>query len=252
MREVRERALALARQSNAPALVIGERGSGRRMVARLIHEASTRRDGAGLIFDGRGLPATLILSELFGHIRRGFSGAYRDKLGLMWRAHGGSLILSDVHGLPTAVQIALDDFISTGEVTPIGSAEAIGIVDVRLLATTDVPFENSSGLGPFLQTFGWRLQSRLVVPPLRERPEDILELFDAFINGTHGDVPAPRLSPDAARLLMRYRWPGNISELRELATRLLRADIRATITADDIARELALNQLRDGRDLPSL
>ncbi len=247
MRDVCERARTLARDSDAPVLIVGERGSGRRTLGGLIHRASGRRDGSVLTFDGHGLPPTLILSELFGHTQTGFDGAYRDKRGLLWRVHGGSLIVADIMNLPADVQIALDEFLGTRQIVPVGASASIGMVDVRLIATTSAHSDRGLLAGPFLQTLSQRVQHRtIIIPPLRERREDILALFDAFVRVSPQEAPALRLTKDAEQLLLSYDWPGNIIELREVVTRLLLGAGEGALTTDDVADALVSNRMRAG------
>jgi two-component system C4-dicarboxylate transport response regulator DctD len=251
MQEVRERAFMLARQTDMHVLVVGEPGSGRRSVARFIHRASVRRNAMLANFDGNGLPSPLIHSELFGHLAQSFVGAYREKRGLVWRVHGGSLVVNEPDRLPVDVQATLEAFARTRQVVPLGARETIGSVDVRLFATTHAASPQRAGEGGFLPGLYNRLrEQQVIVPPLRARGEDILELFHQFITATQGGGPMPRLTSEAEHLLITHRWPGNIPELLAVAVRLARHQ-GGLMTADDIAGELAVQHTREGsRRLP--
>jgi DNA-binding NtrC family response regulator len=239
---LREQALALAQFPNDPALIIGEPGTGRRSLARLIHSTSVRRNGAVIEFRATGLPGPVLYSELFGHFRGAFKGAYREKRGLVWRAHGGCVIAADLDQWAREGQTGLYAFVRTAKVRPIGASEAIGSVDARLIATVEsaasLPRESDP---PYLGDL-FR-QPPLIIPPLRDRGDDIIELCERVARSAGADA-ALDLTPDAEALLLSHAWPGNFPELRAVAMRLARQRT-ATITAAAVARALA-----SGRSLP--
>src|SRR5216683_5415735 len=128
--------IAVAAQRGDPVLIVGEPGAGKGLVARLLHTASARRDRPLVSFTCGGIPESLLHSELFGHLRGSFPGAYRDKRGLVWRAHGGSLFLQDLVAPTAPFQDALCQVAQTGDVRPMGAAVPVGMVDVRLITAT--------------------------------------------------------------------------------------------------------------------
>jgi DNA-binding NtrC family response regulator len=227
--------IAVAAQCGDPVLIVGEPGTGKGLVAHLLHTASARRDRPLVSFTCGGLPESLLRSELFGHLRGSFPGAYRDKRGLVWRAHGGSLFLQDVAVLSAPVQDALCQLAQTGDVQPMGAAAPLGGVDVRLITATGADLSSNAAVERFEAAVDDRLKRvTLRIPPLRDRRQDILLLLHQFLRAAHTGARAA-LTPQAERLLLDHRWPGNVHELQVVAARLAG---RPRITASDVAAHL--------------
>ncbi|MBW7931639.1 MAG: nitric oxide reductase transcriptional regulator NorR [Gammaproteobacteria bacterium] len=212
--------------SDLPVLILGETGVGKEMVARLIHRYSARAHEPIVYVNCAALPESLAESELFGHVRGAFSGASEDRIGKFELAHGGTLFLDEVGELPPAVQAKLLRALQNGEIQRIGS-DAHHRVDVRVLAATNRDLKREIAAGHFRADLYHRLSVYpLLVPPLRERGEDILLLAGYFIerNQRRLGLRSARLSRDARQWLRHYAWPGNV---RELEHTLSRAMIRA-------------------------
>lgn len=225
MRRVVE-TVAVVAPSSAPVLVSGESGVGKEVVAQLIHQWSTRHGGPLVAANCAGLPETLIESELFGHTRGAFTGAGEARQGFFRAAQGGTLFLDEIGELPLHLQPKLLRALESGQITPVGS-DAPVTVDTRLVAATNRDLGEAVREGRFRDDLYYRINVvELVVPPLRERHEDILPLARKFATEFAG---APvRLSPQAIQCLLAYAWPGNVRELRNAIQRaclLCRGDV---------------------------
>jgi transcriptional regulator with GAF, ATPase, and Fis domain len=212
MEHLREDVLAAAR-SDAKVLIVGETGVGKEIVARLIHEAGRRRARSFVTINCAGLPDSLLESELFGHVRGSFTGAYRDKPGLAAMAHNGTLFLDELGEMSLRMQALLLRFLETGEIQRVGAERIEGRLDVRVIAATNRNLTERIESREFREDLYYRLNVlRLAIPPLRERGEDIAILLRHYLTECarqHG-VEEPRLSPAAHDILMRYHWPGNV------------------------------------------
>ncbi len=215
-------------------LVTGPSGSGKEVVARTIHELSSRSAAPFIAVNCGAIPETLIESELFGHARGAFTGADVEKRGLFREADGGTLFLDEVGELPTAMQVKLLRVLQEEEVRPLGEPKAV-TVDVRILAATARDLEAEVARGSFRDDLFYRLDvMRIHLPPLRERGEDLPVLADQILQGLCrriGKNVSP-LSEEVIAALRSYDWPGNV---RELENTLERALILAPAT--DIQRE---------------
>ena len=201
--------------SEATALIIGETGTGKELIARHIHELSARRTGPFVAFNCAAISESLMESELFGHERGAFTGAVTAKTGWFEAAQGGSLFLDEIGDLPPALQAKLLRVIQEREVVRVGSRQPIAI-DVRLIAATNVNLDEAVAAGRFREDLYYRLHVALVeLPPLRERPGDILSLVHHFLKiyGARLGYASADLAPDAVQQLLDYPWPGNIREL---------------------------------------
>lgn len=225
-------ALAVAAKSarnRLPLLILGESGTGKETVARAIHAASLRAKGPLLTLDCKAIAANIVDSELFGHEKGAFAGAFAAKTGKLVHADGGTLILDEIAALPAETQERLDRMLATGEVRPIGLNGSYS-VDVRVIATSSRPLPEDFNAG-----LKDRIASTVVVlPPLRERSSDIPALARHLLSRVVEQVEMKPLSigNDALSLLMRYGWPGNV---RQLAGVLLRAALQCdgnSLTAD--------------------
>jgi DNA-binding NtrC family response regulator len=208
--DLRQR-LARCAASPAPVLIQGETGAGKEVAARLIHEMSGR-DGPLLDVHCAGVPATLIESELFGHLRGAFTGADRARQGLMVAANRGTLLLDEVGEIPPEVQVKLLRVLERKEVRPLGASAAVP-VDVRIVSATNRDLSAETVAGRFRADLYARVAHAIVtVPPLRERRMDILPLAMHFLSG----AGSPAIAPDLAVTLLRHPWPGNVRELASL------------------------------------
>jgi transcriptional regulator with GAF, ATPase, and Fis domain len=212
-------------ETDAPVLVLGETGTGKDLVARAIHDRSRRRHRPLVTVNCAALPAALIESELFGYERGAFTGALARTPGRFEVADGGTILLDEVGELPLEVQAKLLRVLQSGEFERLGSSETQQ-VDVRVLAATNADLREAMRRGAFRADLYFRLNViELGVPPLRERPEDVLPLAEAFLRqfAVPGQPPR-RLSPEARAALVGHSWPGNV---RELANRVQRATLVA-------------------------
>ena len=221
---------------NAPVLIWGESGSGKEIVAQAIHEASPRASGAFVPINCGAIPANLIQSELFGHQRGAFTGASRDKAGLIETAAGGTVFLDEIADLPKDLQSNLLRFLQEKTIYRIGSTRSIK-VDVRVIAASHVNLQQAVAEGAFREDLYYRLNVLpLTVPPLRERRSDLPrlaeELFNNFLRETGGRVKG--FSNCALDSMLRHDWPGNVRELiNRIRYAMVMAD-GAVITAADL------------------
>jgi DNA-binding NtrC family response regulator len=237
---VRE-AIASAARTHAKVLILGETGVGKEVVAQLIHAQSARANRAFIAVNCSGIPETLLESELFGHTRGSFTGAYRDKIGLVRQADRGTLFLDELGEMSLRMQAVLLRFAETGEVQPVGADQPSGRTDVRLITATNRDLRAGIESGAFREDLYYRLNViQIQVPPLRDRGEDILMLFEHYLehaSRTHG-LPKPTLTPEAAHQLLAYGWPGNVRELRNVTERVVLRNRTRPLTADDLPIEI--------------
>ena len=205
----------------ATVLITGESGTGKELAARALHAESPRADRPFVALNCSALPADLVESELFGHVRGAFTGADRDRTGVFEAAHGGTLFLDEVGDLAASAQAKLLRSVEEGRVTPVGTTTS-RVVDARLLAATNQPLEDMAARGEFRGDLLYRLQVvTLRLPALRERRSDIPAIAVHFIAdlASRHDRPVRSLSPAARRALVAYDWPGNVRELRNVLER---------------------------------
>ncbi len=215
IREVYERIQIFA-DHDAPVLITGETGTGKELVARALHQGSSRAQGPFVPIACGTIPPELAESELFGHEKGAFTGAHQRREGSFGRADGGTVLLDDIDDLPLNIQVKLLRVLQEGTLIRVGGTEEIRI-DVRVIATTKVDLAEEVEHGRFRDDLFYRLRGlEIRLPPLRERGEDVLLLAKHFIDlvaSREGKEPKP-LSLEAARLLREYHWPGNVRELR--------------------------------------
>jgi len=211
---LQSRLLKLA-PSNASVLVIGETGTGKELIARQLHRYSQRANGPFIAVNCAALPEQLVESELFGHERGAFTGAIAQKKGWFEVADGGTLFLDEVGDLPAATQVKLLRVLQEREISRVGSRTAVTI-DIRLVAATNVNLEEAVRAGRFREDLYYRLNvAKVLLPPLRQRPGDILPLAEHFLKvyGAHLGQSKVSISDAAQRAILAYAWPGNIREL---------------------------------------
>jgi two-component system nitrogen regulation response regulator NtrX len=222
----------------ARVLITGENGTGKELVARALHQQSTRASGPFVEVNCAAIPGELIESELFGHMKGSFTGAVADRAGKFEQAHQGTIFLDEVGDMSLAAQAKVLRVLQDGVVTRIGGSKAVE-VDVRVLAATNKNLESEIGEGRFREDLFYRLNVVPIhIPPLRERREDIPLLvahFVALLTSREGIAPRT-VTPDAVERLVHLEWPGNVRELRNTIERLLILSAGPRITADDIAR----------------
>jgi transcriptional regulator with PAS, ATPase and Fis domain len=230
-----------AARSDAKVLIVGETGVGKEIVARLIHDSGSRQSRNFVAINCAGLPDSLLESELFGHVRGSFTGAYRDKPGLAVMAHRGTLFLDELGEMSLRMQAMLLRFVETGEIQRVGSDRSEGHVDVRIIAATNRNLLERINEKEFREDLYYRLNViRLVVPPLRERGSDVALLLQHYLQEsarTHR-VEAPRMTPGVLDILSAYRWPGNVRELKNVVERIVIRHSGREIGADDLPEEI--------------
>jgi transcriptional regulator with PAS, ATPase and Fis domain len=200
--------------NDAKVLLTGESGAGKDVIARHIHNCSARSSADYVAINCAGLPESLLESELFGHLKGSFTGAYRDKPGKLQLAHRGTLFLDELGEMSLRMQALLLRFLENGEIQAVGSERTESIVDVRVLAATNRNLGELVATGRFREDLMYRLRViHLHVPPLRERPADIRAIGGHFLskNGRKHTLEA-----EAWQVLNQYRWPGNVRELQNV------------------------------------
>jgi two-component system, NtrC family, nitrogen regulation response regulator NtrX len=224
----------------ARVLITGENGSGKELVARAIHAASPRRQGPFIEVNCAAIPSELIESELFGHMKGSFTGAFADRPGKFELADGGTLFLDEIGDLSLPAQAKMLRALQEGEVTRVGGAKSMK-VDVRVLAATNKDLEAEIAAGRFREDLLYRLNVvPILVPPLRERAADIPELVAFFAKGIAeaAVVPSRQFDAEAVVRLQRRPWPGNVRELRNAVERLMILAPGKSVTAADVDRIL--------------
>ncbi|HBP19723.1 MAG TPA: hypothetical protein DEA08_18275, partial [Planctomycetes bacterium] len=213
--------------------------TGKELIARALHEHS-KRSGQLLATTGQ-LPASLIESELFGHIKGSFTGATSDKAGYFEAAHGGTLFLDEIGDLPMSVQVKLLRVIQEREVVRIGESKPRKI-DTRLVAATNVDLEAAVAAQRFREDLLYRLNViTLVLPPLRERGEDVIELGRRFLEKASREAAREGMSfgDDALEVLRKHRWPGNVRELEHACQSLAYLAENDVVSAADVEAAIA-------------
>ena len=214
--------ISRAAPTDAPVLIEGESGTGKELVARLIHKNSKRADGPFMAVDCGSIAPTLMESELFGSVRGAFTGAERDRAGLLEAANGGTVFLDEIAEVEGPFQLRLLRFLQEKEVRPLGSSK-LRKVDVRVIAATNRNLQAMVEDGSFRKDLWFRLNVvHIQLPPLRERRSDIEPLVQRFLRQLNARYSrATHLSPDAIKALEEYTWPGNVRQLEHLLERLV-------------------------------
>ncbi|MBP1626471.1 MAG: ntrX [Holophagaceae bacterium] len=238
--------VALVAPTEGRVLLTGENGSGKEEIARRIHDLSPRVKGPFVEVNCAAIPEELIESELFGHVKGAFTGAIRDQKGKFREAHGGTLFLDEVGDMSLKTQAKVLRALQEGRVEPIGGGGAVG-VDVRVIAATNKDLTEEIKTGRFREDLYFRLAVvPLRVPPLRDRPEELIQLAEAFVARTaaaQGKAPK-RLAPEARDTLLHHDWPGNVRELKNLMERAMILARGSEITPKDLG-PLAVRHLTE-------
>jgi len=233
--------------SEATVLINGESGTGKELVARAIHRGSERGDAPFVPVNCAAIPRDLIESELFGHLKGAFTGAVRDRQGKFAQAGGGTLFLDEVGELPLELQPKLLRALQEREIEPVGGSPLK--VDVRVVAATNRDLEEAVGEGAFREDLYYRLAViPLLVPPLRQRRDDIPVLVEHFL-ARHGQVA---VSDEALELLGRYAWPGNVRELENTLERCVVLRRHERIEAVDLPEKIRSGSARGGAGVLNL
>jgi transcriptional regulator with GAF, ATPase, and Fis domain len=256
-----------AAPSDAKILITGETGVGKELVARLVHKRSPRSAAPMVTLNCAGLPDSLLESELFGHVRGSFTGAYRDKPGILESARNGTVFLDEVGEMSPRMQVVLLRFLETGEIQRVGSDRSHTRVDVRLITATNRDLEKEVANGTFREDLFFRLNViRLSIPPLRDRASDIPLLVDYYLKqySTMHRVAAPEFTPDVMDILIGHRWPGNIRQLKNVIERvvlkaggqtvhphMLPPDVAGSIAAADPKARTAATAAAEAQAAPS-
>jgi DNA-binding NtrC family response regulator len=233
------------RESDATVLLTGESGTGKEVVARAIHEHSPRRRGPFVAVNCGALPADLLESEMFGHVRGAFTGAVRDRQGRFELAQGGTLFLDEVGDLPLPLQVKLLRVLQERKFERVGESES-RTTDARIIGATNADLEREVAEGRFREDLYYRLRViPIVIAPLRERREDIEPLVRALlarVAGRQGRVV--RLSPGAMRALLAHSWPGNVRELENALEFAVAVTRRETLLPEDLPPSVLANEHR--------
>jgi DNA-binding NtrC family response regulator len=237
-----EQEVESAAQSDAKVLITGETGVGKEIVARLVHEKSRRNQRPFVTINCAGVPDSLLESELFGHLRGSFTDAFRDRRGWLDRAHGGAVFMDEVGEMSLRMQALLLRFLENGEIQRVGSDGAQVAVDVRVIAATNRNLVDRIAERSFREDLYYRLNViHVVIPPLRQRREDVPLLFNHFLKTQCAlqRVPEPRVSPEALVRLVAYDWPGNVRELKNVVERLMSREHSGAISEADLPHEIS-------------
>ncbi|MGD8394388.1 MAG: sigma-54 dependent transcriptional regulator [Candidatus Eiseniibacteriota bacterium] len=239
MRHVLEQIETVA-DTRSTVLVEGESGTGKELVARAIHLRSNRRSAPFIAINCAALPAALIESELFGHEKGAFTGATDPRVGKFAAADGGTLLIDEIGEMQLDLQSKMLRAIESRRITPLGSNRETP-VDVRIIASTHRDLAAEVQAGRFREDLYYRLHVvRIVVPPLRQRPDDVPLLVRTFIDqlGPESNRPARDITTPALRQLERYHWPGNVRELRNTIESMIVMSSREVLDVDDLPESL--------------
>ena len=238
-------------QASAAVLILGETGTGKELLARAIHKRS-RRTGRFVALNCAAVPESLIDSQLFGHVEGAFTGATRPKPGLFRHAEGGTLLLDEAGNVPLPVQYRLLRVLQEGLVRPVGGTTEEP-VNVRVIAATSAPLEARVREGTFREDLFYRLDViRLVIPPLRDRPSDIVFLFAHFARryAEEYGLQRPDVTDSFLDALVSHQWPGNVRQLENLAERLVLTEGDTVVTADRFQDLMAFKSPSAASDRP--
>ena len=223
--------------------VQGESGTGKGMVARVIHNNSLRKNNTFVPINCGAIAEGLLESELFGHVKGSFSGAIRDKIGLFKAAHGGTIFLDEIAEVSTQLQVKLLRVLQERRIRPVGDTDEYD-VDVRVIAATNRNAKQAIKEGRLREDLFYRLNVvSIEMPSLRERKEDIPLLVNNFINiyNTRDGSQVIRVTPEAMDVLLSYHWPGNVRQLENVIARAFALGVEETISIDDLPEEIKIH-----------
>jgi transcriptional regulator with PAS, ATPase and Fis domain len=230
-----------AARSDAKVLLTGESGVGKEVVARLIHQQSRRRNVKLIALNCAAVPDSLLESELFGHVRGSFTGAYRDKPGLLELANSGTIFLDEIGETSLRMQALMLRFLENGEIWRIGADRVQATTDVRVIAATNRDLAERIEQREFRADLYYRLNVlHIKIPPLRERRDEIPLFLDHFLRAYSERhlSPIPELTAAARSALLAYDWPGNIRELKNVVERLIVRRHTGAIDESDLPAEV--------------
>lgn len=241
------RALEIARQvagTDLSVLVTGESGVGKEVIPQIIHQNSPRKHGVYIAVNCGAIPEGTIDSELFGHEKGSFTGALETRKGYFEEADGGTLFLDEVAELPLSTQVRLLRVLQTGEFLKVGSSK-VQKTDVRVIAATNINLMHAIEMGRFREDLYYRLNTvPIMMPPLRDRKEDIYLLFRKFALDFADKymMPVIKLNPLAQEVLESYRWPGNVRQLKSVAEQISVLEHERLISAEVLKKYLPLDR----------
>ena len=249
-----DRAIDIARQvaaTDITVLISGESGTGKEFFPKIIHQLSARKHGPYIAVNCGAIPEGTIDSELFGHEKGSFTGAHEARKGYFEVVNGGTIFLDEVAELPLSTQVRLLRVLELGEFMRVGSSKSLK-TSVRVVAATNINIIEAISAGKFRQDLYYRLNTvPIFIPPIRERKEDIHLLFRKFASnaGEKYRMPSIHLDDEAVQVLMNYRWPGNIRQLRNITEQISIIEKNREIDAVTLAKYLPHSQ---GSELPVL
>ncbi|MCU0981452.1 MAG: sigma-54 dependent transcriptional regulator [Pirellulaceae bacterium] len=227
--------------TDATVLIAGESGTGKELIAQAIHQNSPRKNKRVVPLNARAVAENLVESELFGHVKGAFTDAVTDRVGAFEYANGGTLFLDEVGDMPMSTQIKLLRVLEDHQITRVGDNKPIK-VNVRLVSATNRNLEEAVERGDFRRDLYYRIKVvTVLLPPLRERREDIMPLVDHFrrqFAKRHGN-PVKNISPTVSRMLFSHDWPGNARQLRNAVETMVVLDTDGILDVDDLPPELA-------------
>ncbi len=226
--------------TNLSVLIMGESGVGKEAFSQIIHKNSLRKDKKYIAINCGAIPEGTIDSELFGHVKGSFTGAVGDRKGYFETVNGGTIFLDEVGELPKSTQARLLRVLESGEFIPVG-ASSVQKTDVRIVAATNVDLQKAIESGKFREDLYYRLNTvPITIPALRERQDDIYVLFRKFANETAEQYRRTRidLSESAKNMLMSYRWPGNIRQLKNISEQIAMLEDGPIVSAEDLKKYL--------------
>lgn len=247
------RAIDIARQvapTEISILIYGESGTGKEVFPKIIHQLSARKHGEYIAVNCGAIPEGTIDSELFGHEKGSFTGAHEARKGYFEAANGGTIFLDEVAELPLSTQVRLLRVLETGEFMKVGSSKVLK-TNVRVVAASNVNIPQAIQNGKFREDLYYRLNTVPInMPALRDRKEDIILLFRKFASdfAAKYQMPPIQLDDNAQALMLNYRWPGNIRQLKNLAEQMSIIESQRLINGDSIRKYIP----SDGSDLPVL
>jgi two-component system NtrC family response regulator len=249
MRRVQKQ-IGLAADAEATVLIRGETGTGKELVARALHVHSRRSQAPFIAVNCAAIPEDLLESELFGHVKGSFTGAVADRAGAFRDAGGGTLFLDEIGDMPLPMQAKILRALQERVITPVGGKPAR--VAARVVAATHRDLAKRVACGGFREDLYYRLNVvPIELPPLRDRPSDIVPLAEHFLSLASGGRSKPQLSDSAIQTLLRCSWPGNVRELRNVIERACVLTRSSLITADDLDTAGGTMSMRDDEVLAS-